>query len=135
MVQPTSNRRPPPARLILLLGTATVLFQGLLISAAAPDRTVATFGNVAVENVQEQKQQQHGIGEQNGAKDKEGKKEKKGKKNVKKQQQQQQQQQQVDGYLSDLWKGIVDLGKDPKVKAGIAALKNGIHASNNRQQR
>ncbi|KAF9948522.1 hypothetical protein BGZ72_009584 [Mortierella alpina] len=33
----------------------------------------------------------------------------------------------VNSYLADLWKGIVHLGKEPNIQAGIAALTSEIH--------
>ncbi|CAO3573072.1 unnamed protein product [Mortierella alpina] len=33
----------------------------------------------------------------------------------------------VNSYLADLWKGIVHLGEEPNIQAGIAALTSGIH--------
>ncbi|KAF9572421.1 hypothetical protein EC968_009899 [Mortierella alpina] len=33
----------------------------------------------------------------------------------------------VNSYLADLWKGIVHLGEEPSIQAGIAALTFGIH--------
>ncbi|KAF9950926.1 hypothetical protein BGZ70_001184, partial [Mortierella alpina] len=33
----------------------------------------------------------------------------------------------VSSYLADLWKGIVHLGEEPNIQAGIAALTSGIH--------
>ncbi|KAG0296058.1 hypothetical protein BGZ98_001128 [Dissophora globulifera] len=59
-----------------------------------------------------------------------------GNKEGKQEERPQQPQQDVDEYLADLWKGIVHLGQDPTIQAGISALTTATHSSSqSRRQR